>query len=78
MRWFHSAVVALLAAIVVIFAIENFQSVTISFLGFSMTVPLVIQVVIVYVLGMASGSSLLALLRHAIEGARRNASADPS
>jgi lipopolysaccharide assembly protein A len=71
MRWIHTAVVALFVALVIDFAVENFQIVTMSFLGFSMTVPMVLQVVVVYLLGMATGSSLLALLRRAIEGARR-------
>ncbi|HEX2892245.1 hypothetical protein [Vineibacter terrae] len=65
------ALVALFAVLIVIFAAENLQIVTMSFLGFSLTVPMVLQVVIVYVLGMATGSSLLALLRRAIEGVRK-------
>ncbi|TXL75170.1 hypothetical protein FHP25_14920 [Vineibacter terrae] len=73
MRWVHTAVVALFVALIVDLAVENFQIVTMSFLGFSMTVPMVLQVVIVYLLGMATGSSLLALLRRAIEGVRRPA-----
>lgn len=71
MRWIHMALVALFAVLIVIFAAENLQIVTMSFLGFSLTVPMVLQVVIVYVLGMATGSSLLALLRRAIEGVRK-------
>ncbi len=77
MRWIHTAIVALFAVLIIVFAVENFQIITMTFLGFSLTVPMVLQVVIVYVLGMATGSSLLALLRRAIEGARKPAADAP-
>jgi len=71
MRWFHTAVVTLFGVLVIVFAVENAQSVTLSFLGSSITMPMVIQVAIIYVLGMATGTSLWALLRRAVEGAKR-------
>jgi uncharacterized integral membrane protein len=73
MRWFHIAVVGLFAVLIVVFAVENFQTVTLSFLGWSISVPMVLQVVVVYLLGMATGSSLLALLRRSIAGAKPSA-----
>lgn len=71
MRWIHTAIVALFIVLIVILAVENFQLVTLSFLGVTVRVPMVLQVVIIYVLGMATGSSLWALLRRSIEGAKR-------
>jgi putative membrane protein len=72
MRWIHLAVIALFVVVTLIFAIENFEIVTMSFLGFSARVPLALLVVIIYVVGMVTGSSLLALLRRSVQGARRS------
>jgi putative membrane protein len=73
MRWIHLTVIALFVAATVIFAVQNFEIVTMSFLGFSARVPLALLVVIIYVLGMATGGSLLALLRRSLQGSRRTA-----
>ena len=70
MRWLHLFVIILFAAAMVIFAAQNLQLVTVSFLGFSATVPLALLAAISYLLGMATGGSLLALLRRLVEGAR--------
>jgi len=72
MRWIHLAVIALFVVVTLIFAIENFEIVTMSFLGFSARVPLALLVVIIYVVGMVTGSSLLALLRRSVQGVRRS------
>ena len=40
MRWVHSIIVALFVAIMIIFAIENREIVTMEFLGFSIRAPL--------------------------------------
>ena len=53
MRWFHMALIAVLAAVTLIFAFQNLQSVTVAFLGFRLSAPLTILVAVVYVLGMA-------------------------
>jgi uncharacterized integral membrane protein len=68
MRWFHLAVVAVFALVMLIFVIQNLESTTLTFLGFSMTVPLALAFVIAYVLGMATGGSLWSLLRKSVEG----------
>ena len=71
MRWLHLSVIALFAAAIVLFAVQNLQIVTMSFLGFSATVPMALLVVVVYLLGMATGGSLRTLFRRLFEGARR-------
>jgi lipopolysaccharide assembly protein A len=73
MRWLHIAVVALFVVATCVFAIQNFEIVTLSFLGFSARVPLALLVAIIYVLGMATGGSLFALLRRSIARSRLNA-----
>jgi uncharacterized integral membrane protein len=71
MRWIYLIVVILFAAATVIFAVQNLQTVTVSFLRLSLQTPLAVLIVVIYVLGTLTGGSLLALLRRSIEGARR-------
>ena len=77
MRWFHMAIICVFAAAVIIFAVQNLQIVTISFLGFSAEVRLAILAVGIYLLGTVTGGSLLALLRQSIEGAKRRTVGTP-
>jgi uncharacterized integral membrane protein len=71
MRWFYLAVIALLIAVTLIFAMQNMQSVTVTFLSFRISAPLAVLVAVIYVLGMLTGGSLWALIRWAIEGSKR-------
>lgn len=71
MRWLYVAVICVFAAGVIIFAVQNLQIVTMSFLGFSARVPLALLAAGFYLLGTATGGSLLALLRQSIERAKR-------
>ena len=66
MKWFHTAVVAVLAIIVLAFAVQNFQSTTISLFHWNITAPLAVIIVIVYVLGMLTGGSMMSLFRWAV------------
>jgi uncharacterized integral membrane protein len=69
MRWFHLAVVILFALATLIFAVQNLQIVTMSFLGVSARTPLALLAVVVYLLGAVTGGSLIALLRRSFVGA---------
>jgi lipopolysaccharide assembly protein A len=71
MRWIYLAIIILFAAVTAIFALQNLDTVTMSFLGFSARAPLAVLVPIVYLLGAATGGSLLALLRRSYEGSKR-------
>ena len=71
MRWLHLAVICAFAAAVTIFAAQNLQVVTMSFLGFSARVPLALLAAGVYLLGTLTGGSLIALLRQSFAGAKR-------
>ena len=73
MRWFHTTVIAVLAIIVLAFAIQNFQNTTISLFNFQMSAPLAIIVVIVYLLGMLTGGSAVSLFRWAVAKATKHA-----
>jgi len=70
MRLIHSLVVMIFALAVLIFVVQNFTMVTMSFLGFSARAPIALLVAIVYVLGMATGGSLWALLRRSLQGSK--------
>ena len=68
MRWIHLAVVVLFVVVMTIFAFENLDAVTVRFLGFTIHSRVAIVMVVVYVIGAATGGGLLALLRHSYEG----------
>ena len=71
MRWIYLAIIILFAAATIIFALQNFEIVTVSLFGFDARVPLALLVAIAYLLGAATGGSLFALLRRSYEGSRR-------
>jgi uncharacterized integral membrane protein len=71
MRWVYLAVIILFVAATTIFAAQNLEIVTISFLGSNLRVPLALLVGVAYLLGAATGGSLFALLRRSYEGSRR-------
>ena len=70
MRWLHTAVIVLLGAAILFFVAQNFQSVTIAFLGLRLSLPLALLAVIIYALGLITGGSVWALVRWAWLGAR--------
>lgn len=67
MRWLYLTIVVLFVAGIVIFAVQNLDLVTMSFLGFNLRAPLAILAAIVYVLGAVTGGSLFALLRRSLQ-----------
>ena len=70
MRWMYLAVIILFVAAISIFALQNLEAATISFLGSNIRVPLALLVAVAYLLGAATGGSLFALLRRSYEGSR--------
>jgi lipopolysaccharide assembly protein A len=72
MRWIYLALILLFAVATLIFALQNLEAATMSFLGFKVRAPLALLTIVVYVLGAVTGSSLLALLRRSYEGSRRS------
>jgi putative membrane protein len=72
MRWIYLAVIILFAAATIIFALQNLEIVTMSFLGFNAHLPIALLVGVVYLLGAATGGSLFALLRRSYQGSRRS------
>ena len=72
MRWIYLALIILFALATLIFALQNLEIVTVSFLRFEVRAPLALLVIVVYLLGAATGGSLLALLRRSYAGSRRS------
>jgi uncharacterized integral membrane protein len=72
MRWLYIIVVVLFMVATIVFVTQNLEIVTLSFLGFSARTRLGLLVVIFYLLGMATGGSLFALLRRSIAGSGFN------
>jgi putative membrane protein len=73
MRWVHLTVIVVFAIATVIFAIQNLEIVTVSFLNFAFRLPLAFLIVLIYLLGMITGGSLIGLLQRSIQGSRRAA-----
>jgi putative membrane protein len=68
-RWLHLTVVGFFAAVTIIFAVQNLEIVSVDFLSLGVRIPLAFLVVAVYLVGMATGGSVLALLRRSVREA---------
>jgi uncharacterized integral membrane protein len=71
MRWLYLTIVCLLGAATLVFAFENMEIVSVDFLWLSMRLPLALLVVVIYIVGTVTGSSLWAFTRRLVRGARR-------
>lgn len=65
MRYLRIIVAVLLLVAITIFAVQNIQSVRVSFLAWSVNAPQVLIILGTYVLGMITGWGLVELLRRA-------------
>lgn len=73
MRYIYIVLIVLLTAGVLLFKFQNLETVTVSLLTVSVTLPVSLLVIGVYVLGMFTGGFLVALVRSWIRGARGGA-----
>jgi len=71
MRYVYIGLIALFGAILVLFKFQNLDTVTVSLLTMSATLPVSVLVFLIYVLGVLTGGFVLALLRSLIHGASR-------
>ena len=71
MRIFYLVLLILLVGVTAIFAVQNLQTITVSFLSWSVTLPIALVVIGVYALGMASGGGVLAFLRWTMRRAKK-------
>ncbi|MBL8823714.1 MAG: DUF1049 domain-containing protein [Planctomycetia bacterium] len=56
-----------LLVVMVIFAIQNLESVDVQFLVFSLSMPKILLILLVYLLGMVSGWGLIDVLKKAFQ-----------
>ena len=77
MRWVHLTVIVVFAAGMLLFVLQNRDVVTVSFLGFNTRAPFAILIAAFYLLGAATGGSLLALLRRSYQGSQRRPAISP-
>lgn len=71
MRYVYMALIATFVAIVLLFKVQNLDTVTVSLLGATFTLRVSVLVLLIYVLGALTGGSLLALIRTWVHGATR-------
>jgi lipopolysaccharide assembly protein A len=62
-RYLYIALIVIFVSVVLLFKVQNMESVTISLFSMSVTLPTSIMVLLVYVLGMFTGGFVLGLLR---------------
>lgn len=70
MRKLHAAVLILFAVVVLVFCIQNLGTVSVAFLGWKVSLPLPLLVLLIYLLGMISGWGVLSFLRRSFRRAR--------
>ena len=71
MRNLYLALIAVLTLIVVIFVAQNFGHVTVAFLSSSMSLPLSVLALLIYLLGMLTGGLVLSLVRSLARGVKK-------
>jgi uncharacterized integral membrane protein len=71
-KYVYIALIVALTALVLLFKLQNLQTVTVSLLSASFTLPVSVLLVLIYVMGMLTGGFLLSLVRTWIRGARRD------
>ncbi len=62
-RYLYIALIVIFAGVVLLFKVQNMESVTISLFSMSVTLPTSVMVLLVYILGMFTGGFVLGLLR---------------
>jgi lipopolysaccharide assembly protein A len=71
LRYLYIGLIVVFTAIILLFKFQNLQTATVSLFSASITLPMSVLVIGIYVLGMLTGGLLLALLRSWIAGAGR-------
>jgi lipopolysaccharide assembly protein A len=70
MRYVYMVLIALMVGIVVLFKVQNLETVTVTLLSMNFSMPVSIMVLLIYVLGMFTGGFLMQLVRKLVRGAR--------
>ena len=78
MRFVYIALIVLITAIVLVFALQNVEAVTVRFLSVSLTLPRAVMLIGVYVLGMLTGGLVVGFFKGLLRGAKRKQPGAPS
>jgi len=70
MRYVYMVLIALIAGIVLLFKVQNLDTVTVTLLSMNFSMPVSILVLLIYVMGMFTGGFMLPLVRTLMRGAR--------
>jgi lipopolysaccharide assembly protein A len=70
MRYVYAALLAVLVFVAVFFMVQNLGSVTVGFFAASLTLPLSLVLLLVYLAGMLTGGMAWSLLRTWVRGAQ--------
>jgi uncharacterized integral membrane protein len=70
MRYVYIALIVAFTAIVLLFKFQNLESATVTLFTASLTLPISLLVIGIYILGMFTGGFLVSLLRGWMKGAR--------
>ena len=65
------ALIVVVTVAMLLFMVQNLESVTVSFLSMRLTLPLSLLLLLIYVLGMIGGSATVALVKGLVVGVRR-------
>jgi uncharacterized integral membrane protein len=69
MRFVYVALIIVFTASILLFKFQNLDTVTVTLLGASATLPVSVLVLLVYLLGALTGGFVLALVRNWMRGA---------
>lgn len=67
MRYVYLTLIVIITIAVLLFKFQNLESVTVSFLSMSITLPTSILVFVVYIFGMLTGGSVVGFIRTLIK-----------
>lgn len=67
MRVIKKTVLALFVILIIIFAVQNSNTITIEMFNWSVTLPLSILVILVYILGMTTGGILFSVIKNLMD-----------
>jgi putative membrane protein len=70
-RIVYIGLIAAFTALVLLFKFQNLETVTVSLFSASISLPVSVLVILIYVLGMFSGGFVVSLLRSWIRGTAR-------
>lgn len=67
MRVLKKIVLAIFVILIIIFAVQNSNTITIEMFNWSVTLPVSILVILVYILGMTTGGILFSVIKNLME-----------